>query len=665
VACVITAGLSGCGVTVPGHSNGNGTGTNSTGTLVVSTQSVNFGSVAIGQTASATVAVSNAGSASVQIQQVQVQGAEFSVAGQSSAPISIDAGKTYSLGVSFQPTAAGATTGALILTSNVSSGSQIIVALSGTGQSAGGSIPTLNGLTCASGSITGSGMDSCRVTLTSAAGTGGLSVGLASGSKAVAVPSSVTVPAGAASASFAATVSAVTTPESVQVTARADGVTESYTIQLSATGPALTMSPASLSFGSVPVNTKATPQTVTLTSSGTAALTVRAASVSGAGFSLPAGSFPVTLQPGQMARLSVGFDPTAAGAAVGTVKLATNTSAGTATIALSGTGQAAGVSVPALNGLTCADNFMTGVGTDTCTVTLNAPAGSGGLTVSLASNSTAVSVPASVSVPAGASGASFAATVSAVSTAETAQLTATAGGITEHCAIQLGIGTPQLILQSTSVSFGGVSLNTTATQTVQLTSSGTAPLVIRTIAVTGAGFSAIQGTLPATLQPGQTLTLDIEFDPTVAGAVKGSVTLTTNTAAGTAAITLTGTGQAASYEVDLSWNAPTNSTDPVADYDIYRAVSGSSAYQLLNSSVDDLTTYADTTVRNGTAYTYYVVSVDASGNQSAPSNLFSATIPWECEATSEWDGVPCIDDGPWTICRRSRERELPHTKATL
>jgi hypothetical protein len=401
-------------------------------------------------------------------------------------------------------------------------------------------------------------------------------------------------------------------------------VTESYTIQLGAAVPVLTLSAGSLSFGSVTVNTDSTPQTVTLTSSGTAALTISAASVSGTGFALTGGSFPMTLQPGKTAQLSVGFDPRATGAVTGAVTLSTNTSAGTAMIALTGTGQAApGV----LNGLSCASSSITGSGSDTCTVTLNAPAGSGGLTVGLASSSTAVSVPASVTVLAGASSATFTATISAVTTAESAQLTATAGAVTESYAIQLGAAVPGLTLQSTNVSFGDVTVNTPATQTVLLTSSGTAPLTISAASASGAGFSLTGPSFPITLQPGQSASLDIEFDPTATGAVTGAITLTTNTSAGTAMITLTGTGQPVSYQVDLSWNAPTNSTDPVAGYDIYRAVSGSSAYQMLNSSVDDLTTYADTTVQNGTAYTYYVVSVDAAGNQSAPSNLFSATIP--------------------------------------
>jgi len=81
------------------------------------------------------------------------------------------------------------------------------------------------------------------------------------------------------------------------------------------------------------------------------------------------------------------------------------------------------------------------------------------------------------------------------------------------------------------------------------------------------------------------------------------------------------------HTVTLSWDAPSSSTDPVVGYNIYRAASGSSSYQLVNSSVDTGTTYVDSTVQSGAAYIYYVESVDSSGNQSVPSNQVSVTIP--------------------------------------
>jgi hypothetical protein len=260
-------------------------------------------------------------------------------------------------------------------------------------------------------------------------------------------------------------------------------------------------------------------------------------------------------------------------------------------------------------------------------VTLTAAAPTGGQAVTLSSTSTSVTVPASVTVTAGATSAGFTATVSAVSSSQTATLSATDGGTTKTFALQIAPGTPGMTTTATTIPFGNVNLNTPATQSVTLTSSGTAPLTINTATLTGTGFTMSGVSAPLTLNPGQTATLSVTFDPTAAGAATGSVTVTSNAASGgTVTINLTGTGTAASYQVNLTWQAPTSSTDPVAGYNIYRSTSGG-AFQLLNSSVNTPVSYTDTTVQNGTSYTYQVTSVDSGGNESSPSNTYATTIP--------------------------------------
>jgi len=92
-------------------------------------------------------------------------------------------------------------------------------------------------------------------------------------------------------------------------------------------------------------------------------------------------------------------------------------------------------------------------------------------------------------------------------------------------------------------------------------------------------------------------------------------------------VSLNGTGMAPqNYEVELTWDAPASSSDPVAGYHIYRAT-GSGSYALLNSSINAPTTYTDSTVQAGATYDYEVKSVDASGVESGPSNVYTATIP--------------------------------------
>ena len=62
--------------------------------------------------------------------------------------------------------------------------------------------PALSGLNCTSGTITGAGTDSCTVTLSAAATSGGMTISLASNNSAVTMPGTVTVPSGATSAGF-------------------------------------------------------------------------------------------------------------------------------------------------------------------------------------------------------------------------------------------------------------------------------------------------------------------------------------------------------------------------------------------------------------------------------------------------------------------------------
>jgi hypothetical protein len=189
-------------------------------------------------------------------------------------------------------------------------------------------------------------------------------------------------------------------------------------------------------------------------------------------------------------------------------------------------------------------------------------------------------------------------------------------------------GTTTLSINATSIAFGSVVLNTPATQSLTLTSTGTAAVTVNSATLTGTGFTMTGVTFPITLTPGQTATLNVQFDPTAAGAATGQLAIASNsTTNGTAQIALSGTGVAASYVINLSWNAPASSPDPVAGYNAYRASGGSTAYQLLNSSLDTQTAYVDSTVQSGQTYSYIVKSVDASGIESAPSNPFSVTIP--------------------------------------
>jgi trimeric autotransporter adhesin len=191
---------------------------------------------------------------------------------------------------------------------------------------------------------------------------------------------------------------------------------------------------------------------------------------------------------------------------------------------------------------------------------------------------------------------------------------------------RVSLAVPTLSINATSLPFGNVVVNTAAILPLTLTSTGTAPVTINAATLTGQGFSVSGATFPVTLNPGQAVTLSVQFDPIAIGMAAGQLTISSNSSTGgTAAISLSGTGQP--HQVDLSWDAPAGSADPIAGYNVYRSPGGASTYQLLNPSVDTLTTYVDSTVQSGFAYDYIVESVDASGVESAPSNVIGVTIP--------------------------------------
>jgi hypothetical protein len=553
-----------------------------------------------------------------------VSGQVFSVSGAGDLPITVGAGGTYNLSVNFTPTGTGTATGQLTVTGNSvgSAANTVSVSLSGIGAGTTSSAPSLSALSCTNGSITGAGADSCTVGLSAAAPAGGLIVTLGSNNGAVSVPATVTVAAGTTSASFTATVAAVGSSQTVTLSANANGVSQTFALQLNALTSALSVSSTSLVFGNEAVGSAAA-QTLILSSTGTAAVTVNSATVSGTGFTVSGVTFPLTLNPNQTATLTVQFDPTAAGPASGTLTLTSNSSAGTtAVVDLSGSG------VPVLTGLSCAVGSMTGAGTDSCTVTLNAAATSGGIAVNLASNNTAVTVPASVTVASGSNSATFTATVTAVSTAQTATLTASAGGVAQTFALQLSAATTGLTVNATTINFGDIAVSSSATQTVTLSVSGALAITVNSATVSGTGFSLSGGTFPLILASGQTATLQVVFQPLTADAATGTLTIiSTSPTNPTDVVSLTGTGEASAYEVNLTWDAPASSPDPVASYNVYRAPSGSTSYQQINTSTVKQTAYTDTSVQNGQTYDYIVESVDASGDTSVPSNMAAVAIP--------------------------------------
>ena len=376
--------------------------------------------------------------------------------------------------------------------------------------------------------------------------------------------------------------------------------------------------PGSVTFGTVAIG-KSGAASVSLQNRGIAPVVVSNLNINEQSFSAKGNTLPATIAPGATYKIAIQFNPAASGIANGQLSVGTGTtSLGATKISLSGSG------TPGITGLKCNLASVSASATDSCSVTLNAAAPTGGLSVGLSSSESAVILPATVNVPANSTSVSFNASVSAVSAAQSATLTASATGSSSSFALQLIPGGPILSFNSTGISFGTTALNTPVTQDLVLTASGNLPVSVTSAALAGAGFTIPGATFPFTLNPGQTATLHLQFNPKTVGAATGQLTVNSNSVVDNgAAIKMSGT--AVAYEVQLNWNAP--GSDAVTGYKVYRATGASSTYQLLTSAAVSETSYTDTTVQSGDVYDYIVESVDGSGGVSSPSNTTTVAVP--------------------------------------
>ncbi len=121
------------------------------------------------------------------------------------------------------------------------------------------------------------------------------------------------------------------------------GIGSPQTIALTGTAtgtPAISLTPTSLSFGSVNTGSSSSAQLITVKNTGTAALTITSLSVTGANIA----DFPTTttcsssLAAGSSCTVSVKFKPAAAGARSASVSISDNATGSPQTVALTGTG---------------------------------------------------------------------------------------------------------------------------------------------------------------------------------------------------------------------------------------------------------------------------------------------------------------------------------------
>ena len=415
----------------------------------------------------------------------------------------------------------------------------------------------------------------------------------------------------------------------------------SATISISGTGT--TAAPASSSYLLSPsmssLNLKtlvggSTSQTLAVTNTGTGAVNISSINISQAttsgGFSVSGFTGALTLAASQSLPLTVSFAPTAPGIASGSLNVVSSATNSPTVIALSGSGLQPMISVvPA----SVSFGKVTVDVTNTQTLTISNP-GTASLSIgqaSLAGTGFSLSggMATPVSVPPGGSTSVTVGFTPTSASSYSGNLTLAANAPNSPVVVPLagaGVSTVlQLTPSPTSVSFGSVTTQTSATQNVTLTNTGNSSVSVSQIAASGAGFKASGFALPVTLTAGQSTSFNVAFAPTTTGSLSGGVTVTSNAANSPLVIPLTGAGAAsASHSVTLSW---TPSSSSFEGFNVYRGTISGGPYTKVNAALTSTTSYADTSVASGQTYYYVTTEVGSTGMESSYSNEASAVIP--------------------------------------
>ena len=392
------------------------------------------------------------------------------------------------------------------------------------------------------------------------------------------------------------------------------------------------VTPSSANFGNVPVHTSGS-RSLTLTNTGTTALTVLKIEWEGKGFSAGGGNLSAkkVVRPGASLNFSVLFAPTETGDAQGNLLITTTADSTPLAVKLGGTGWGSGGS-PVIDATPSSVNFgnVTVGTTDTQTMRLE-NTGAADLTITKLSvlgagySASGLSLPHTLAPgkdttftasfnPKGSGGHSGSIAISSNASSSPLSISLTGSGVTTNA---------RLSVNTTSVNFGTTRVGTTLAKNVQVKNVGNTDVEIASVEAAGTGFKATGG-VDVTLTPNQSTEVAITFDPKALGGIVGTLTILSNAPTLRVALEGQGGGQVVPHSVTLSWE---HSSSAVVGYNVYRGSVAGGPYTRINPSADLLTSFKDHTVLGGLEYFYVVTALDGRGIESGFSNQVSVTIP--------------------------------------
>lgn len=538
--------------------------------------SLSFAQTTVGQTsATQTLTVRASRTAALGNLAATVTGDFARSGGTCGSTLAASASCTISL--TFSPTAAGARSGTLSITHDGLT-TAVPVALSGTGAAAAAPVISLDATSVAFGSQIVNTTSTVRTLTVTNSGNAALNfsaIGLtgaaaadfsATGGCAVGTPVAA---GGSCPLSLRFTPSA-TGSRSATLTIASDASNGNATVSLAGTGqavaaPQASLSPTSLAFGSVTVGSSSSAQTVTLTNSGSAALSITAISA--------ASPFSAThacgssLAAGASCAVSVVFTPSASGAASGSLSVSSNASGSPHSASLGGTGVLASTGNLQWADASALDFGSATVGDDAPTRTLTL-ANNGSGTATLGSLSIGGSHAADFRIDGGSSCTEAQALVAgaqctvvvgfspSAAGARSASLAVAATNASTPEALGL-VGTgvapaaPALGLSAEALAFTPPTTGTAAAQTLTLTNAGNAALHLTALTLSSSRFALDAagtggcGSVPVTLAADASCTVAVSWAGTAADADEAAtLTVTGDMPGGSATVSLSGEGSA-------------------------------------------------------------------------------------------------------------------------
>jgi hypothetical protein len=394
----------------------------------------------------------------------------------------------------------------------------------------------------------------------------------------------------------------------------------------------VSLSALGVNFGSLSTGSSSSPQSITLTNTGGGVVTI--SGVAASGDFTETNNCGTSVAIGSSCTISVIFDPTGSGTRSGTLRILDNAPGSPQMVSLSGTGAPAEPAVSLAPASVTFPGQPIGTSSTPQRITL---ANTGNATLSIASlavagtnaNDFAQTNTCNSSVGAGAN-----CTISITFTPSAAGSFAASLMVTDNAA-----GSPQMVnlsgtgigpavgLSPASLTFGSQAVGTTSTpQTTTLTNTGTASLIITSLAVIGTNASEFTETdaCGSSVTAGAYCMIAVTFTPSAFGAATATLLIADNAGGSPQTVSLSGT---ASHDVILSWTA--SATPDITGYAVFRGTtSGGESSTPLNSTPINGTSYVDENVTAGGTYYYVVTAIAADGvTQSANSNEATATVP--------------------------------------